>query len=134
MIRNRRRDADHLLVISARSALIALTCAGFSLPYSYSAANAEPRETSKYLCASGASFTVRQDAREILVTLPNRELTMRAKPSHLGRKFVSSAGTLIIDGSFATLVFDDDLRFISCTADAGARADQGNSATKASAL
>lgn len=117
MTGSRRRGADHLPDIFALSTLIALTCAAIALPFAYSAARAELSETSRYLCASGASFTVRQDAENILVTLPTRELIMRAKPSHLGRKYVSSAGTLIIDESFATLVFDDDLRFISCTAD-----------------
>lgn len=116
MTETRRCGADHLR-ISNLSTLVALTCAAITLPFSNSAARAELSETSTYLCASGASFTVRQDAENILVTLPTRELIMRAKPSNLGRKYVSAAGTLIIDESFATLVFDDDLRFMSCTAD-----------------
>ena len=96
-------------------ALIALACAAVGLPLAFAPVQAEPADVSTYGCASGAPFNVREMGPTVIVTREGREVAMRARPSNLGRRYVSDNGTLIIDAPFATLVFDDDLRFQSCT-------------------
>lgn len=66
-------------------------------------------------CEGGASFLVSSTNGGVSIVLPGRTVHILAKPSNLGKRYVSEEGTLIIDDDFASLVLSDDLKYQACS-------------------
>jgi len=90
-------------------ALVLAALAGCSID------QAEARPSLNFKCEGGSRFTVEFSSPGVTVILPDRSLHMLPKAFHLGERYVSDSGTLIIDHDFASLVLNDDLSFQACT-------------------
>lgn len=67
-----------------------------------------------FSCDGGREFLVESTDAMVVVTYKESAYPMKERPSSLGRKFQSDAGTLIIDGEFAALVLSTDRNFEDC--------------------
>jgi len=77
-------------------------------------AAAEQTSPRLFHCESGADFALVAEERLVKITLSDRAIVMQRVSSHIGKRYRSPDGTLILDGHFASLVLRDDLRFGSC--------------------
>lgn len=87
--------------------------------------NAGGSDRLNFECRGGQRFSVEYDSTGVRVFLPKRELHMSPNPFHLGERFVSAEGTLIIDDDFATLVLKNDLSYRDCHRMDSSPADPG---------
>lgn len=67
-----------------------------------------------FQCGSGLQFTIRYEDNFVIVTTAAHTLRMLPNPFHIGSRYTSDAGTLIIDDDFASLILKDDLRHSDC--------------------
>lgn len=67
-----------------------------------------------FQCGSNLQFTVQYEGDFVIVTTSRNKFRMLPNPFHIGARYSSNAGTLIIDDDFASLVLKDDLRHRDC--------------------
>lgn len=67
-----------------------------------------------YFCSGGRSFSVEAATLVAVVQTEHGLYPMEARPSSMGRKYQSDAGTLIIDEDFAALVLKKESMFKEC--------------------
>ena len=99
-----------LLHFAARSLVTGFAILAFSMP-----ATAGEQTSQQFICHDGTAFSVAVGKEGADVTFSQSEhYRLRSKPFSIGKRFVSSTATLIIDGSFAAFVSSERIDLNQC--------------------